>query len=140
MCNTCKKYCLDHTTISADLNYVLHEESSEKACFNGVRDKDRKRPGGQGEGMRLDDFMKLRQATETNLTRDEVSLQHTATYCNISILLVTRFRCNTLQHIYRTHDEVSLQHTAKHCNISIVLVMRFCCNTLQHTATSLSCS
>jgi len=80
MCDRCKKYCLDHTTISADLNYVLHEESSEKACFNGVRDKDRKRPGGQGEGMRLDDFMKLRQATETNLTRDEVSRQHTATH------------------------------------------------------------
>ena len=79
-------------------NYVLHEESSEKVCFNGVRDKDRKRPGGQGEGMRLDDFMKLREAKETNLTRDEVSLQHTATHCNTPILLVPRFRCNTLQH------------------------------------------
>ncbi len=36
LCDCCKKYSLDYSTISADLHYVLHEESSEKECFNGI--------------------------------------------------------------------------------------------------------
>ncbi len=33
MCDGCKKYALDHSTIFADFIYCLHEVSSEKICF-----------------------------------------------------------------------------------------------------------
>ena len=73
LCECCKKYSLDYSTISADLNYVLHEESSEKECFNGVRDKGRNHLGADGGGMRLDDFMQLKEAVETKLSRAMVA-------------------------------------------------------------------
>ena len=50
LCAFCKTYCPDYSTISADLNYVLYEESSEKGCFNGVRDKGRNQLGAAGGG------------------------------------------------------------------------------------------
>ena len=73
LCKGCKKYSLDHSTISADLNYVLYEASSEKECFNGIRDKGRNHKGKDGGGMRLDDFMEAKEAVETKLTRAMVA-------------------------------------------------------------------
>jgi hypothetical protein len=58
MCVACKKYGLDHSTISADFNYVLYETSSEKEYPNGVRDLGR-------AGKSIDDFMKMPQSTGT---------------------------------------------------------------------------
>jgi hypothetical protein len=58
ICIDCKKYGLDHSTVSADLNYVLYETSSEKQYDNGVRDQG-------NEGKSIDDFMKLPQSTGT---------------------------------------------------------------------------
>jgi len=72
MCAWCKKYGLDHTTVSANLNYVLNQASSEKECFNGMRDTGRNTSGVNGGGMRLDDFMKLTEAVETGLSRAQV--------------------------------------------------------------------
>ena len=138
MCDRCKHYCLDYTTISADLNYVLLEESSEKECFNGVRDKGRKRPGEEGGGTRLDDFMMMREAIETNLTRDQVSLSHTArhvTHCNAPQHTATHFKTrNTLQHNEPQCN--TLLHAATHCNTLPRTATH--CHTLPHTATHLS--
>jgi hypothetical protein len=61
MCAACKKYGLDHSTISADLNYCLHEVSSEKECFNGVRDK--------GRAGKTIDYSKRAPFDSTALTR-----------------------------------------------------------------------
>jgi len=66
LCDKCKKYCLDFSTVSTDFRYVTEEVSSEREYFNGVRDK------GRG-GLRLDDFMKMREATETKLTKAMVA-------------------------------------------------------------------
>jgi hypothetical protein len=72
LCGGCKKYGLDHSTIDSDFHYIQSEASSEKTCFNGVRDRGRNNLGADGGGMRLDDFMKLKQAVETKLTRDHL--------------------------------------------------------------------
>jgi serine/threonine protein kinase len=55
MCEKCKRYKLDHSTISADFNYVLYEMSSEKEYHNGVRDKDM-------VGKIIDDFVNMSQS------------------------------------------------------------------------------
>ncbi len=55
MCEKCKRYKLDHSTISADFNYVLYEMSSEKEYHNGVRDKDM-------AGKSIDDFVNMSQS------------------------------------------------------------------------------
>jgi hypothetical protein len=69
MCDGCKKYALDYNTISADLNYCLHEVSSEKVCFNGVRDKGR-------AGKTIDYFVELPEAKDTGMNKPEaVSLR-----------------------------------------------------------------
>ena len=41
MCVTCKDMSLDYSTIWGDLSYILYETSSEKSCFNGIRDHGR---------------------------------------------------------------------------------------------------
>jgi ankyrin repeat protein len=66
MCDGCKKYALDHSTISADLNYCLHEVSSEKVCFNGVRDKGR-------AGKTIDYFVELPEAKDTGMNKPEAA-------------------------------------------------------------------
>ena len=66
LCRRCRKYALDYCKISADLNYVLHEEASEKEFDNGIRDKDR-------EGWKLGDFANEDQAKEANLKKEEVA-------------------------------------------------------------------
>ena len=73
LCACCKKYGLDHRTISEDLYYVLHEASSTIKCFNGKRDVGRDNAGADGGGMRLDDFCKLAQAIEAKLTKAMVA-------------------------------------------------------------------
>lgn len=50
MCERCRKYCLDWTSISEDFHYILHERSSEKTFSNGIRDKGRR-------DKNLEDFM-----------------------------------------------------------------------------------
>jgi len=69
LCSGCKKYGLDHSTIESDFHYIQFEASSETTCDNGIRDRGRNNKGADGGGMRLDDFMKLKQAVETKLTR-----------------------------------------------------------------------
>ncbi len=54
ICDECKKYGLDHSTISTDFNYVLYQTSREKPYPIGVRDKDR-------VGKSIDDFWKMSQ-------------------------------------------------------------------------------
>ncbi len=49
LCSSCRKYCLDHTTISQDMDYILNQPSAEESFWNGIRDKGR-------AGMRLSDF------------------------------------------------------------------------------------
>ena len=66
MCDGCKKYALDHSSISADLNYCLHEVSSEKECFNGVRDKGR-------AGKSIDYFVELPEAKDTGMNKPEAA-------------------------------------------------------------------
>jgi hypothetical protein len=58
ICVSCKKYGLDHSTISADFNYVLYETSSEKKYPNGIRDE-----GSAGKS--IDDFMEMPQSKDT---------------------------------------------------------------------------
>jgi hypothetical protein len=49
MCDSCRKYNLDHSTISQDLDYILNQPASEQLFWNGIRDEGR-------TGMRLNDF------------------------------------------------------------------------------------
>jgi hypothetical protein len=64
-----KKYALDHSTISADFNYCLHEVSSEKVCFNGVRDKGR-------AGKTIDYFVELSETKDTGMNKPEATSLH----------------------------------------------------------------
>ncbi len=73
LCACCKKYGLDHRTISEDLYYVCHEASSTIQCFNGKRDVGRDNAGADSGGMRLDDFCKLKEAIEAKLTEAMVA-------------------------------------------------------------------
>ena len=66
LCGRCRLYCLDYTKISQDLNYVLKEASTEKSCFNGVRDYNR-------VGATLQTFMDSDEAQEARLTDSEVA-------------------------------------------------------------------
>jgi hypothetical protein len=66
ICDACKKYGLDHSTISADFNYVLYETSSEKEYPNGVRDKDR-------AGKSIDDYLKMPQSKKTKMNKPEAT-------------------------------------------------------------------
>jgi hypothetical protein len=61
MCDKCKELSLDFSTIYADLHYILYETTSEESCFNGIRDHGR-------EGMKLADFMKLKEVVEADLS------------------------------------------------------------------------
>jgi hypothetical protein len=65
MCETCKGLSLDFSTIWADLCYILCEITSEKMCFNGIRDHGR-------AGMKLDDFMNLTEVKEADLSEAEL--------------------------------------------------------------------
>ena len=65
MCKGCQAYCLDHSSISADLHYIMHEAAVEKKEWNGIRDHGR-------AGRRLKDFMALKQAVEAQLTEAEL--------------------------------------------------------------------
>jgi hypothetical protein len=65
MCKGCQDYCLDYSTISANLNYIMHEAAVEKQEWNGIRDRGR-------AGHRIDDFMKTPQAQEARLTVEEL--------------------------------------------------------------------
>jgi serine/threonine protein kinase len=61
MCKGCQDYCLDYSSIVADLHYITDEETVEKKFWNGVRDLGRKK----GEnGWKLADFMAQPQAKD----------------------------------------------------------------------------
>ncbi len=66
MCDGCKRWALDYSTISADFNYCLHEVSSEKICVNGVRDQGR-------AGKTIDDFVELPEAKGTGMNKPEAA-------------------------------------------------------------------
>jgi len=66
LCERCKKLGLDWSTIAADLDYVLNQVSSEKKCFNGIRDKDRGL-------MTLESFMQEKEAKEADLELHELA-------------------------------------------------------------------
>ena len=66
MCDACKTYSLDYSSISADLHYIMHEAAVEKKEWNGIRDHGR-------AGRRLKDFMALKQAVEAQLTEAELA-------------------------------------------------------------------
>jgi hypothetical protein len=65
LCQRCAQYRLDHTSIQADIHYILAEAASEATFWNGVRDKGR-------AGKRLDWFLKAKEALECCLTDAEV--------------------------------------------------------------------
>jgi serine/threonine protein kinase len=65
MCKGCQDYCLDYSSISANLHYIVHEAAVEKQEWNGVRDRGR-------AGHRIDDFMKKPQAQGARLTVEEL--------------------------------------------------------------------
>jgi hypothetical protein len=66
MCKGCQDYCLDYSSIHADLHYIMHEAAVEKKEWNGVRDCGR-------AGRRLEDFARLPQAKDANLKKEEVA-------------------------------------------------------------------
>jgi len=65
MCRHCQNYCLDYSSIFADLNYIIREASVEQKFWNGVRDFGR-------AGHRLEHFMQKPQAIEAKLTEAEL--------------------------------------------------------------------
>ncbi len=65
MCQACRDYCLDYSSIVADLHYIVDEETVEKEFWNGVRDLGRK-------GWKLADFMKQKEAQDTALLPEEL--------------------------------------------------------------------
>jgi hypothetical protein len=66
MCDACKSYSLDYSSIFADLHYIIHEAAVEKKEWNGIRDHGR-------AGRRLEDFKALKQAVEAQLTDAELA-------------------------------------------------------------------
>lgn len=66
MCERCMQYRLDHTSVTADFNYVVSEPASEATFWNGVRDKGR-------AGKKLDDFMKSKEVQDCDLSVAEVA-------------------------------------------------------------------
>jgi hypothetical protein len=66
MCKSCQNYCLDFSSIFADLHYIMHEAAIEKKEWNGIRDHGR-------AGRRLKDFMALPQAVSAFLTEAELA-------------------------------------------------------------------
>jgi hypothetical protein len=66
MCKGCQDYCLDYSSISADLRYIIHEPAVEKKEWNGVRDRNR-------AGRRLEDFLELPQAKTAMLKKEDVA-------------------------------------------------------------------
>ena len=66
MCDLCQKYYLDWTSISADMHYVLHERSEEKATEKGVRDKGH-------AGRTLQDFMACDEVKTSGLKIAELA-------------------------------------------------------------------
>jgi hypothetical protein len=66
LCKPCARYRLDHTSIHADLNYIITETASEVECWNGVRDKGR-------SGKNLEWFRKCKEAVDCCLTDAEVA-------------------------------------------------------------------
>lgn len=66
LCERCMRYRLDHTSIAADLNYIVSEAASEATFWNGVRDKGR-------AGKTLDSFMKTKEVKECSLSIAEVA-------------------------------------------------------------------
>ena len=65
MCQRCQDYCLDYSSILADLHYIMHEAAVEEVFWNGTRDHRR-------AGFKLADFMALQQAVEAQLTDAEL--------------------------------------------------------------------
>jgi serine/threonine protein kinase len=65
MCKRCQKYCLDYTSVAADLHYIMHEAAVEKQEWNGVRDLGR-------AGHVLKDFTSKPEAVAAKLTEAEV--------------------------------------------------------------------
>jgi hypothetical protein len=66
MCDACKSYSLDYSSIFADLHYIIHEAAVEKKEWNGIRDHGR-------AGRRLEDFKALKQAVRAKLTDAELA-------------------------------------------------------------------
>jgi hypothetical protein len=65
MCKRCQDYCLDYSSIFADLNYIMNEPAVEKQEWNGIRDRNR-------GGSLLADFMAMPQAKLSKLKIEEL--------------------------------------------------------------------
>ena len=65
MCKRCQDYCLDYSSIFADLHYIMNEAAVEKKEWNGIRDHNR-------AGSVLADFMALPQAKMSKLKIEEL--------------------------------------------------------------------
>ncbi len=65
MCQACQDYCLDNSSIVADLRYITDDETVEKNFWNGVRDLGR-------NDWKLADFMKQKEAQDTGLLPEEL--------------------------------------------------------------------
>jgi hypothetical protein len=66
MCKGCQDYCLDYSSIHANMHYIIHEAAVEKKEWNGIRDRGR-------AGRMLKDFVALKQSVEAKLTEAEVA-------------------------------------------------------------------
>ena len=71
MCTRCKTLCLDWTSISEDLHYILHEHTSEKEFDNGTRDKGRPR-------MNLEDFMTSATVQDLKALKIDLKIEEVA--------------------------------------------------------------
>jgi hypothetical protein len=92
ICDACKKYGLDHSTISADFNYVLYETSSEKQYPNGIRDYCR-------SGKSIDDYLKMPQSKKTKMNKPEaVSLRFYSSPSFPAVTMWLRDPASTTQH------------------------------------------
>ena len=64
MCDRCRRYALDHSTVWAHFHYTVHERASGKECPNGKRDDG-------NENMTIEDFVAAPEAQEARLTREQ---------------------------------------------------------------------
>jgi hypothetical protein len=90
MCQACKDYCLDYSSISSDLHYITDEPAVEKKFWNGIRDCGR-------AGCRLDYFMAQPEARDL-LKEELVAMRFYTSHSYDSINIAMRDPCRSTPH------------------------------------------
>jgi serine/threonine protein kinase len=90
MCQACRDYCLDFSSIAFDLHYIVEEAAVEKIFWNGTRDSGR-------AGLRLEDFMAQPQARDL-LKEELIALRFYTSHSFDSINEALRDQSRTAAH------------------------------------------